>query len=412
MRPDDLLALLAVPGTDVPVSLKVESYAEGVPYSGWLTGPEGVVVARLDGFRFDFVHFDPRLEAARLARLHQSRAARALAPEPTLELINLRSERIRTKGHWYWIADWLFGNNGEPGTSLSFDSSAPRIQLCFHAHPWSGIAAVFVDGVLHGRPDLFNESTGVQSSYVIENPGGLRRHIEVSPTGNANSAALGRQLIFEAVLEATGVERVPSYGKPAPVNRGGPFPNQILHALGVMPADGVLLDIGGGRRQIDDPRYLNLEYSAYSEPDLIGDALALPLRDASVDFIFSSAVMEHLRDPHTFGQEIWRVLKPGGAILVNSAFMQPIHSEGMHFFNATPYAMHLVFDRFVERNVWWEGSLRDTVAWMLRCTGVTARADAEELAAFDASLTHFDSLIPYDRLMYIASGVWISARKP
>jgi hypothetical protein len=327
--------------------------------------------------------------------------------------IDLHGQRFDATGAWYWLAEWLYGHDGiQTGARLRFCSTAERIELRFHAHPWSGIAEARVNGALFRELDLFNESTGVPRRCVIENPDRATLVVEIVPTGRKRPAALGRQCILEGVLEHDGTFAVARYAKAPPVNRGGSFPEQMLRALGELPADALLLDVGGGRRQIRDTRYLNMEYTSYDEPDLLGDALALPFRDASVDIVYSSAVMEHLRDPHQFGREIWRVLKPGGRILVNSAFMQPVHSEGMHFFNATPYAMELVFERFADRHVWWEGSLSDTVRWMLNVAGATARADPSEVRGVLDTLRRLDGLITYEGLMYVASGVWIAARKP
>lgn len=47
-----------------------------------------------------------------------------------------------------------------------------------------------------------------------------------------------------------------------------------------------------------------------------GDITALPLQDASVDFVIFSEVLEHLPDEHAALRELQRVLRPGGEIIV------------------------------------------------------------------------------------------------
>jgi SAM-dependent methyltransferase len=92
------------------------------------------------------------------------------------------------------------------------------------------------------------------------------------------------------------------------------------------PRQGVWADLGSGanvyvnlfRRRfrsaygIDaDPAYL----SSASRPDILGDILRLPLKDGSADLLTSLMVIEHIPDPTGFGEELDRVLAPGGAFL-------------------------------------------------------------------------------------------------
>lgn len=53
---------------------------------------------------------------------------------------------------------------------------------------------------------------------------------------------------------------------------------------------------------------------------LITDGEKLSLADASVDFIFSSEVIEHIYDTENALSEIARVLKPGGQVLLTTPY--------------------------------------------------------------------------------------------
>lgn len=52
---------------------------------------------------------------------------------------------------------------------------------------------------------------------------------------------------------------------------------------------------------------------------VVADAQSLPFADGSIDFIFSSQVIEHVPDDFAMAREIARVLAPGGTAVVGSA---------------------------------------------------------------------------------------------
>jgi SAM-dependent methyltransferase len=62
------------------------------------------------------------------------------------------------------------------------------------------------------------------------------------------------------------------------------------------------------------------ELYSHGEPgqaSVIGDGYWLPLADASVDVCFSSNVLEHVRDPAGFVDEMIRVTRPGGLVYLS-----------------------------------------------------------------------------------------------
>ncbi|SDD18394.1 class I SAM-dependent methyltransferase [Rhodococcus tukisamuensis] len=93
----------------------------------------------------------------------------------------------------------------------------------------------------------------------------------------------------------------------------------------------IVLDVGGG------PGYFAEAFRASGaryvpvEPDpsemhaaglTVGDAIrgsgmALPIRDASVDICFSSNVAEHVPEPWTMAEEMLRVTRPGGLMILS-----------------------------------------------------------------------------------------------
>lgn len=52
----------------------------------------------------------------------------------------------------------------------------------------------------------------------------------------------------------------------------------------------------------------------------LGDAKGLPYEDGAFDVVCSNTILHHIPDPQPFLAEAWRVLKPGGALLIRDLF--------------------------------------------------------------------------------------------
>ena len=113
-------------------------------------------------------------------------------------------------------------------------------------------------------------------------------------------------------------------------------------------ADGqdLVLHIGAGSTARKYPNCIELERKIFLHTDLVADAHALPLRSQTCDRVMAFNVFEHLRFPQRAADEIFRVLKPGGSVAIHTAFLQALHEEPAHFYNATAYGVREWFGRF------------------------------------------------------------------
>ncbi|GHH41489.1 class I SAM-dependent methyltransferase [Lentzea cavernae] len=72
-------------------------------------------------------------------------------------------------------------------------------------------------------------------------------------------------------------------------------------------------------------------------PMLAGDACAVPLPDSSVDVVWMSTVIHHVRDLPAAGRELRRVLRPGGVVVLRSLFRE--RHGGIGLFRFFPEAV-------------------------------------------------------------------------
>jgi SAM-dependent methyltransferase len=126
-------------------------------------------------------------------------------------------------------------------------------------------------------------------------------------------------------------------------------------------ASGVLLDVGCSERPYGAlfaphvRRYVGLDYPpalldkqpelwsildrARRSVDVFGDGRRLPFADGSFDTVLSTEVLEHVMAPGAMVEEMARVLKPGGRLLITVPFVQPLHERPSDFFRYTPYSL-------------------------------------------------------------------------
>ncbi|NWF79026.1 MAG: class I SAM-dependent methyltransferase [Chloroflexi bacterium] len=128
--------------------------------------------------------------------------------------------------------------------------------------------------------------------------------------------------------------------------------NRALYAALVRlapAARGALLDLGCGRKPYADlfapyvTRHVGLDVPVSihgrAALDLIGSALSLPLEADSFDTVLATEVMEHVPDPGLMLAEIYRVLAPGGVLILSVPLHEPLHELPYDYYRFTPVAL-------------------------------------------------------------------------
>lgn len=111
---------------------------------------------------------------------------------------------------------------------------------------------------------------------------------------------------------------------------------------------------------------------AFAQPDLVGDALNLPVPDGSFDAALSTQVLEHVPDPASALKELARVLRPGGTLILTCPGTWPHHEQPYDFFRFTRYGLEHLLEQAGFRVVEFKalGGIWATIGQMI-CLEVT-----------------------------------------
>jgi SAM-dependent methyltransferase len=127
---------------------------------------------------------------------------------------------------------------------------------------------------------------------------------------------------------------------------------------------GDLYDLGCGEMPYKDwllnyaDTYAGVDWSS-SLHDLKADILSdlnepLAIDNEVADTVISLSVMEHLREPQVFLSEAHRILKPGGAMILQVPFMWSLHEAPYDYYRYTRFGLKYMFEKagFVDVQVY------------------------------------------------------------
>lgn len=118
---------------------------------------------------------------------------------------------------------------------------------------------------------------------------------------------------------------------------------------------GMLLDLGCGRKPYralvgeNVKRWVGLDkpvtYSGRPDADACGNGLALPFRAATFDTVLCTQVLEHVSRPHVLLDEVCRVLRPAGHLILSAPQTNPLHEVPHDYFRFTRYGLQYLAEQ-------------------------------------------------------------------
>jgi len=116
-----------------------------------------------------------------------------------------------------------------------------------------------------------------------------------------------------------------------------------------------ILNIGAGGEiskyitKIRNANIISLDIDNSRNPDIVGDACDMKMfEDNSFDAVFLMEVLEHIQIPQKALDEIYRVLKTDGKLILSTPFILPIHDEPCDYYRYTKYGLLFLLNKFQE----------------------------------------------------------------
>lgn len=155
------------------------------------------------------------------------------------------------------------------------------------------------------------------------------------------------------------------------------FPQSIVVGTDLAP---IMLDMA--RKRVDDAGLtdrVSLE---------LADVKALPHDDDAFDVVFSNTILHHIPEPIAMLREAWRVLRPGGVLVIRDLFRPPDQAT---------------LDALLDTHAPLSVNTPDQRRMLAESLAAALTPDELRAAANEAGMTHVEVIVETDRHMVLIS---------
>lgn len=110
------------------------------------------------------------------------------------------------------------------------------------------------------------------------------------------------------------------------------------------------------------PNCISIDMDANRNPDIVADICDLHMfQDSSFDCVLCTEILEHCKEPQKAVDELMRVLKPGGKLLLSTRFIYPMHDTPNDYFRFTKYGLKYLFRDYTILRLEKEATTMETI---------------------------------------------------
>lgn len=138
-------------------------------------------------------------------------------------------------------------------------------------------------------------------------------------------------------------------------------------AAASVPPGAAVLDAGAGRTpykslfahaRYESADFCQIDQMPYGDITYVCDLAHIPVPDAKYDLVLLTQVLEHVPEPRSVLQELFRVLKPGGALWLSAPLFFEEHDTPFDFYRYTQYGLRHLLQTTgftIQKLTWLEG---------------------------------------------------------
>lgn len=176
---------------------------------------------------------------------------------------------------------------------------------------------------------------------------------------------------------------------------------------------GVVLDIGGGRKRgqfkkPDGVKWIVLDINRNLSPSIVANAQKLPVKPETIGCVKCTELLEHVEHPEIVIEEIIRVLKSGGTLILSMPFSIGVHADPCDFQRFTEYKLNQMLENdFKIKTIKKQGLYFTVLCYMIKQNIMNIKSRLRLLLYWTFPL--MDLIVKLDQTSFVKNSKFMSS---